>query len=96
MSSSHDAFGTPLMYQFDPLSARMMPYRFIARRITRTGGENPLMSNDAFSRNRWPIGGTFGFVLLLAKWRAGQTYARCVWLAVNRIAWRIWPLNTSS
>src|SRR5690349_22301904 len=35
-SSSHCEFGAPLMYQFDPLSARMTPYFFIARRITCT------------------------------------------------------------
>src|ERR1044071_1371033 len=41
------------------------------------------MLTEAFSRTRIPIGGRFGSVLLLAKWRAGRTYARRVREAVN-------------
>ncbi len=44
------------------------------------------MSTEAFSRTRIPIGGRFGSVLLLAKWRAGATYARRVRDAVKRSA----------
>jgi hypothetical protein len=45
------------MYQLLPLSARMIPYFFIAVRITSVGPENELVANDAFRRRRSPIGG---------------------------------------
>src|SRR5713226_1113178 len=71
--SSQRGSGAPLMYQFEPLSATIMPYFFSARRITCIRGEKPEISNDALSRTRMPIGGRFVLVLLLAKWRAGKT-----------------------
>src|SRR5215831_822669 len=63
--------GAPLIYQFDPLSATISPYFFMARRITCIAGENPETSNDAFKRTRMPIGGRLVLVLLLAKCLAG-------------------------
>ena len=65
------ASGAPLMYQFDPLSATIIPYFFSARRITWLAGEKPEILNEAFRRTRIPIGGRLGLVLLLAKCRAG-------------------------
>ena len=46
------------MYQLLPLSAKMMPYFFIAVRMTNVGPENELVSNDAFRRRRSPMGGS--------------------------------------
>jgi hypothetical protein len=68
----------------------------MAVRMTRIAGEKLDMSNDAFSRNRWPIGGTLALVLDEASWRAGQTWRFWVTGAVKRIAWRISPAATSS
>jgi hypothetical protein len=45
------------MNQADPLSARMIPYFFIARRITCTSAGNDVMSNDALRRKRSPMRG---------------------------------------
>ena len=42
----------------DPLSATNMPYFIIARRITRTVGENDVVSKFALRRTRIPIGGS--------------------------------------
>src|SRR5437870_10231681 len=57
--SSQRGSGAPLMYQFDPLSATIMPYFFSARRITCIRGETPEISNDALRRTLLPIGGRF-------------------------------------
>ena len=66
-SSFQRGSGAPLTNQFEPLSATIIPCFFIARRITCIAGENPEISNDAFSRTRMPIGGRLGLVLLLAQ-----------------------------
>lgn len=56
--SSQRGSGAPLTYHPDPLSARNIPYRFSASRITRTSSGNPLVSKEAFRRTRIPIGGS--------------------------------------
>ncbi len=61
------------MYQFEPLSATIIPYFFNARRITCIAGEKLEMTNEDFSRTRMPIGGKLTLVLLLAKCLAGDT-----------------------
>src|SRR5882762_2140745 len=68
-SSFQRGSGAPLIYQFEPLSATIIPYFLNARRITCIAGENPEVSNDAFRRTRMPIGGKLGLLLLLAKCR---------------------------
>src|SRR6185436_4288685 len=45
------------MYQADPLSASMIPYFFIARRMTWTSGGYGVMSKLAFKRSRSPMRG---------------------------------------
>jgi len=72
-SSFQRGSGAPLKYQFEPLSARIIPYCFIARRITCIAGENPEILTEAFRRTRIPMGGKFTFVDELAKCRAGAT-----------------------
>ncbi len=58
------------MYQSLPLSARMIPYFFIAVMITSDGPVNLLVSNAAFRRMRSPIGGN-DVLALPAAWVAG-------------------------
>ncbi|MFN8558298.1 MAG: carboxyl transferase domain-containing protein [Dehalococcoidia bacterium] len=58
--------GAPLTYQLLPLSATIMPYVFIAWRMTCTAGEKPEMLKPAFSRTRIPIGGRLASVSVLA------------------------------
>src|SRR6266508_5288132 len=53
----HRRSRVPWKYQSEPLSARISPYRFIARSTTRALGLNPDRSNPAFRRNRAPMGG---------------------------------------
>ena len=50
----------------------------------------------ALSRRRLPIDGSDVLVSELAKWRAGQMYARRVRWTVNRSAWSMRPAATSS
>ena len=45
------------MYQSLPLSARMIPYFFMAVMITSDGPVNLLVSKVSFRRMRRPIGG---------------------------------------
>jgi hypothetical protein len=52
--------GAPLMYQLDPLSARIIPYVFSAWSTMRVCLGKPEMSTLAFSRTRRPIGGSEG------------------------------------
>lgn len=56
-SSFQRVSGAPEMYHDDPLSARIIPYFFSARRITWFAAENPEISKLAFSLIRIPIGG---------------------------------------
>ena len=86
----------PVKYHGEPLSARIIPYRCIATRMTRIRGLNPLMSKSAFSRTRRPIGGRLEEVPAPAWWRAGYRCALRVTGAVNRMAWSIAPAATSS
>ena len=51
------ASGLPEMYQAEPLSASMIPYFFMARRITCTSAGYDEMSKLAFRRKRSPIRG---------------------------------------
>src|SRR5262249_5967168 len=95
-SLSQRSSGTPLMYQFEPLSARNMPYRCSPVRITRSGAGYAETFTDDFSLTRAPIGGTFGSVMLDAWWRAGQMNELWVRTAVKRSAWAISPAATSS
>ena len=72
-SSSQRGSGAPLRNQSLPLSARSMPYRCKAARMTRAAGGNPAIRYEAFSRTRIPIGGKPGSSERLAKCRAGGT-----------------------
>ena len=56
--------GVPLIYQFEPLSARNIPNRWSAVRITRTWAGYAETFTDDFNRTRAPIGGTFGSEML--------------------------------
>ena len=62
----------PWKNQFEPLSATISPYVFIAVSTTRASGPYRETSNDAFSRNRAPMGGRVGSVAAPAWWRAGH------------------------
>src|SRR6185369_14793341 len=66
-SSSQRISGAPLKYQLEPLSARIIPYFFIARRMTCIAGVNPEMLKLAFNRTFIPMGGRLTLVLLLAQ-----------------------------
>src|ERR1051325_420319 len=66
-SSSQRISGAPLKYQLEPLSARIIPYFFIARRITCIAGVKPEMSKLDFNRTFTPMGGRLTLVLLLAQ-----------------------------
>src|SRR5438477_13152641 len=56
--SFHAGLGTPEMNQLPPLSARMIPYFFIAVMITLASlGSVGEITKLAFSRKRCPIGG---------------------------------------
>src|SRR5262245_9437934 len=57
LSSFQRGSGLPEMYQADPLSASMIPYFFIARRMTCTSGGNGETSKLALRRNRSPMRG---------------------------------------
>jgi len=59
-SFDHFGLGAPLMYQFDPLSATIIPYVFSAWRTIRAWRGKPEMSTLAFRRTRRPIGGSDG------------------------------------
>src|SRR5687767_5667804 len=65
-SSSHRASGAPVTYHPLPLSARIIPYFFIARRMTWTSAGCALTSYEALSSTRIPIGGSADEVSLLA------------------------------
>jgi CspA family cold shock protein len=58
--------GAPEMYQFEPLSATIIPYVFSAWRMTRAWSGKPEMSKLALSRTRRPMGGRLGSSLELA------------------------------
>ena len=73
MSSFQRESGTPETNQAEPLSARIIPYFFSARRMTCTGGENPERSKLALSLRRNPIGGYCDPVRLEASCLAGHT-----------------------
>jgi hypothetical protein len=62
----HFGLGAPPMYQFDPLSARIIPYVFSACATIRAWGGSDAMSTLPFSRTRSPIGGSDASVRLLA------------------------------
>ena len=64
-------FETPLTYQGEPLSARIIPYFLRALAITRACGLSLETSNDAFRRTRSPIGGRAAQLPEPAWWRAG-------------------------
>ncbi len=64
--------GAPLRNQGEPLSASTMPCCLRARSTTWLAAENPLMSNDAFSRNHAPMGGSEA-PPVAALWLAGHT-----------------------
>jgi len=53
------------------LSARIIPYVFIAWATMRAWRGSFEMSTEALRRTRSPIGGSEGSVLELASWRAG-------------------------
>src|SRR6266508_448851 len=91
----HRRSRVPWKYQSEPLSARISPYRFIARSTTRALGLNPDRSNPAFRRNRAPMGG-HRWSDVPASCRAGHRCRFSVHCAVNRIAWPIAPALTSS
>ena len=59
-SFDHFGLGAPLTYQFEPLSARIIPYVFSAWSTMRACFGKPEMSTLAFSRTRRPIGGSDG------------------------------------
>ena len=59
------------MNQFEPLSATNMPYFFSAVRMISAAPWYGARLNDAFSRNRAPIGGALDEVVEPAWWVAG-------------------------
>src|SRR5207249_4799526 len=61
-SSGQRVSGAPEMYQFDPLSATIIPYFLSAVNITCTGAGYPETSTEALRRTRNPIGGSAGSV----------------------------------
>jgi hypothetical protein len=75
-----------LMYQFEPLSATIIPYFFSAATITCDCGHVQPSVKLAFIRRRRPIGGRFASVLLEAECVAGRMEARCVCVTVKRSA----------
>src|SRR4051812_13298011 len=86
---------SPVKYQSEPLSARMIPYFFIAIMIASAGPENGAVSNVALSRRRSPMGGSDG-AAFPAAWVAGWMYPFDVLDTVKRMAWRISPAIASS
>src|SRR3954466_2318998 len=78
--------GAPLRNHDDPLSASSAPYFLSAFRITWTSAGYGVISNEAFSRKRVPIGGYWVPLRAEAGCRAGQTYELPVWGAVMRMA----------
>src|SRR5262245_56979060 len=66
-SSLQRMSGAPLKYQLEPLSARIIPYFFIARRITFIAGVKPEMLKLDFNRTFIPIGGRLTLVFELAQ-----------------------------
>ena len=65
-SSSKPGSLAPVMYQGEPLSARIIPYRLSASAMTRACGEKPDVSYEALRRTRRPIGGSDADVESLA------------------------------
>src|SRR5579862_3783862 len=88
--------GAPLMYMDEPLSAMIIPYFFMAFRITWFVAENVETSKLDLSRNRIPIGAAMDCVEVAAQCDAGGTNAARLNCNVNRIAWLIYPAATSS
>ncbi len=84
------------MNQLLPLSATIIPYFFSAVSTTRAWPVYDDTSKLAFNRNRRPMGGRFGSVDDDAQCVAGCRYARWLRDTVNRSAWSMWPLITSS
>src|SRR4051794_36893483 len=70
-SFDHFGLGAPLMYQFEPLSARIIPYVFSACSTMRACRGKCEMSTLALRRTRRPIGGKVGSSDGDAKCRAG-------------------------
>ena len=67
----HAGSGAPVTNHGEPLSARIIPYRLSASSRTRACGPKPLVSTDALSRTRVPIGGKALDPLAPASCRAG-------------------------
>src|SRR5712692_3148130 len=76
----------PSKNQFDPLSARMRPYRCIASSTIRVCALYPAKLKSDRRRKRAPIGGNDASNAAPAWCRAGHTKLRSVRCAVNRIA----------
>ena len=74
------------MYIELPLSAMIIPYFFIAFRITWFAAEYPDTSKLAFSRMRMPIGAAVALLVVAAKCDAGGTNAARLFCSVKRIA----------
>src|SRR4051794_20265404 len=92
----HRASGCAWRNHAIPLSARISPYFWIARRMVCMFCGYPVISKFAFRRKRCPMGGKAVELFEDAKCRPGHTYARCVTGAVKRKAWLICPEATSS
>src|SRR3989442_12090010 len=80
----------PWKNQFEPLSARIRPYRFIAGSTILAARPNPRRLKLALRRNRAPMGGYRG-LHGPASWRAGHRCDESVRAAVKRVACRIAP-----
>src|ERR1051326_7325108 len=95
MTDVQPSFVSPLTYQFDPLSARIIPYFLSAAMIAAPSGDAPVTFTLALSRTRSPIGGR-DVSLFPAACVAGLMYACCDLLIVKRKACVMFPLFTSS
>ena len=84
------------MYIELPLSAMIMPYFFIAVRMTLFAVENPEVSKVALRRTRMPMGAAFALLEFAAQCDAGGTIVARLFCCVNRIACLICPAATSS
>ncbi len=65
-ASLQRASGAPETYHEEPLSATIIPYFFMAVRMTRTSAGNGVMSKFALSLTRIPIGGSEAETSVLA------------------------------
>ena len=83
----------PLMKMPLPLSARMMPYSFMARRTVCTRGVYGEMSKLALSRNRCPMGGSEEEVFEEASKKVAATMAA---LPTKALAFTKHALNYSA